>query len=168
MIQKVLKPGDRVFSLRGARAIDSDTIYSFKTRIVDDKEVVLETAYYLNSQHEYIFEGLYQADGFYGIKLRNAMTEGEYIYINKRDINELRDFFHSRFLPSDFFTREHIQRMYEQSRDDIARSRFYQMTSNASYKNYQQLKRALAAYNVEKNKGREVLEAYWNNLFFLQ
>lgn len=162
---KVLKPGDRVFSLRGARAIDSDTIYSFKTRIVDDKEVVLDTAYYLNSQHEYIFEGLYQADGFYGIKLRNAMTEGEYIYINKRDINELRDFFHSRFLPSDFFTREHIQRMYEQSRDDIARSRFYQMTSNASYKNYQQLKRTLAAYNVEKNKGREVLEAYWNNLF---
>lgn len=158
-----LRPGDELFATSGARDTGSGPL-SFLTTNQNGKEVVDNSKFFIGSNTKYQFVGSYKNDNFVGVKLKNAMT-GENVYVNKSSEKELRNFIYQKFQNAKNYTENAMTEMYENTRNDIARSRFRQMTNNVSYGNYKQLQSVLEAYNLEKAQGKSATGSQLDEIF---
>jgi hypothetical protein len=158
-----LKPGDELFSTAGAMDTGKGPL-SFVTAFNDGKEVVDGSKFYISSHTKYRFVGSFRNKDSVGVKLQNAMT-GENVYVNKSNEKELRQFIYSKFDNAAKYSNTDMQRMYMNTRNDIARSKFRQMTNNISFKNYKNLQATLKAYNLEKAQGRSLLNNELDEIF---
>lgn len=152
---KALQQGDTLISTRAGWG--GEGVNSFKTKVVEGQEVVQNSRYYLNTQTPYVFEGSYQSGEQYGVKLRNAMTDGEFVYINMNNQKDLRNFMYSNFVNGNGFSEKQMHDIWMNARNDSARTSFRKATGTVGFGNYKRLHDFLEAARLEREKGFQYL-----------
>lgn len=156
--QKPLRPGDIIFATRGVRPRADDEL-SFRTILSGNRESVINSRHYINSQTPYEFVGQYETpEGKFGIKLRNAITGSEYSYITRNNKAELRNFIYDRFIFANEIPEDQVADWNRYAREDVARSKYRKLTNNVDIGGFGKVQRLLQAYRAEEGVRDSLLE----------